>query len=330
MNKEYSIYLENLKGRRYDEVLKEPIFSESFHQHDNPDVLKYVLESMHEIEPGYSYKLFSAIRRTQDLITQQLKMRDIVVDARYQGPHSTDTHIELYGDLEMMIILKSFDRKPSRSIEALATEITDILTKAEAYNKIDYSEKNRINIQTSKPTCNVSILPAIWVESSLYRQSTLEINRGICEFNFSKKTRRMYLPFLNIARINSRDRKLGGGLKAIARLLVSLKQDAEEPISLTHDEILGIIYNIPIKELAIPSNQILSVLPNVSLHLNRLINDNEHREKLLSPSKKEYVFGKKNKMVVIQQLKVELDEVIDDLKDGLKTVHKTLMSPMDY
>ena len=99
MNKSYSTHIENLKGRRYDEVLKDSIVSESFHSTQYPDVVKYVLEAMQEIDPSYSYKLFSAFRRTQDIITQGLRKKGIEVDVRYTGPHNAESHIEIYGCL---------------------------------------------------------------------------------------------------------------------------------------------------------------------------------------------------------------------------------------
>ncbi|MFY0687115.1 MAG: hypothetical protein JXQ90_08125 [Cyclobacteriaceae bacterium] len=329
MIKDYSQYLEKLKRRRYDEVLKEPVFSDNYHQSELPNVLKYAMEAMHEIDPSYSYKLYSAIRRTQEMISERLAKREVPVDARYVGPHATDTHINLYGDIEMLFILKSYDRKPSKSIQHLVADILDILTKAEAYDRVDYSSKNRIYIETRKPKCLVSILPAIWIESSLYKEASLEINKGICEYNFAKKTRRMYLPFLNIARINSTDRKIGGSIKHLIRLIRSIQVDAAEDIELSHDEIAGIVYNMSHKELSVDTSHYLSVLPNISMHLKRLIEDSKYRESLLSPSKKEYVFGRKQRVQAMNLLRKELDEFIQDINEALKPMNKTIASPIE-
>lgn len=330
MNKSYSTYIENLKGRRYDEVIRESILSDSFHSTDYSEPVKYVLESMQEIDPSYSYKFFSAFRRTQDLITQQLKKLDILVDVRYLGPHNSETHIELYGGLELLVILKSYDRKPSLCIEELVQCIIQILDKANAYDVVDYSDKHRIYIQTRKPTASVTIIPAVWINSSLYQNTHLEINRGICEYNFIKKTRRIYLPFLNSARLNSRNRKSGGSLKHLIRFLSSVVRDAELSIDLVHEEIVGVLYNMRLKELAVPSDSYLSLLPNVSQQLQYLINNDEYREKLLSPSRTEYVFGKRPKSEALMQLKTELDEIIADLTEVLKGENKTLMGSFKY
>jgi hypothetical protein len=330
MNKSYTDYIKNLKERRMDDVLQQAALSDDFYDESLPEVVRYALESMQEIDPSYNYKLFSSFRRTQDLITQRLKAVNIPVNVRYQGPHNTDTHVELYGELELLVILRNVNRKPSEAVESLGNTIVGILTDAQAYNKVDYSDRNRIYIQTRQPKAEVSITPAIWINSSIYNKSGLEINRGICEYNFSKKTRKIYLPFLNMARINARDRKLSGSLKSLIRLVRSLIHDSPHNIDLTFDEVVGILYNIPIKEMAVPSEHYLSLLPNVSLQVKRLINDAEYREKLLSPGRSEYIFGKKNKVPALQALKKELDEFITDLNDSLGEVNKTLMSPFNY
>jgi hypothetical protein len=330
MNKTYSTYLENLKGRRYDESLKGPVLSDGFHKYDYADPIKYALESMREIDPKYSYDLFTAFRKTQDLITQRLRKIDLFVDARYQGAHLTETHISLYEDLELILLLKDPKGKPAKEIQKLVTSIMAVLDEAQAYDMVDYSDKIRIRVKTRKPVANVSILPAMWVDSSLYKKNHLEINRGICEFNFSNKTKRIYLPFLNMARVNSRDRKLSGSLKSMIRLMRSLQVDAEKSIDLTYDELVGVLYNMSGKELAVPHAQYISLLPNISLHIQRIINDAEYREKLLSPSRKEYVFGKKDRIQALEGLKKELDELIEDLKGSLKAMNKTIMSPLGY
>ena len=128
MTIDYSIYLEQLKGRRYDEIRKEPVLSEGFFEYDYPDPIKYALESMYEIDPSYSYKLFSEVRKTQDFLTERLAKAGIQIDARYQGAHNCDSHVQLLGDLELMLILKKHGPSPAKDVQKLATEIMNILT----------------------------------------------------------------------------------------------------------------------------------------------------------------------------------------------------------
>lgn len=330
MNRDYLKYLENLKKRRYDEVIKESVMSDGFHKSDYPAPVLYALEAMKEIDPSYSYKLYSSFRRTQDLLTQNLRKHSIPVDVRYHGPHSTETHIELYGDLELMVILRQFSSKPSQDVQRLAMEILEVLTTAQAYNLIDYSSKNRCFIQTRKPISNVSILPALWVDSALYRQTNLEINRGICEYNFEKKTRKMYLPFLNMARLNSRDRKAHGSLKSIVRLLRSLLADTTDPIDISYEEIVGIVYNMPLRDIAVPTTHYPGMLPKVLAFIELIIKEQDFRERMLSPSKKEYVFGKRQKVNALRQLRDELATLIQDMRESLREQNRSMHQSFEY
>lgn len=330
MGRDYTTYLEYLKSRRYDEVRKEPVLSESFYEFEYPEPVKYALESMYEIDPSYSYKLFSEVRKTQEFITDKLSQRDIHVDARYQGPHNCDVHIQLLGDIELVVVLKDKSEKPSVDVERLFNEIIDILGRTMSYDKIDSASRNRIYIQTKKPTCDISILPSIWVDSKTYINTGLEINRGICEYNFEKKTKKVHLPFLNMARINARDRDLKGNMKYIFRLLRSLIQDSEREINLGFDEISGILYNIPEKYFMVPKEKLLSILPVVSVQLKRLITKDIYRIKLLAPSQKEYVFSKRPVKKSLLNLKKELDTLIIDINKSLKDYDLTIKNDIEY
>ena len=329
MSKSYSDYIENLKHRRLNED-QQLVVAEEFFDESIPEVVRYTLESMQEIDPAYNYKLFSSFKRTQDLITQRLKAIDIPVNVRYQGPHNTDTHVALYGELELLVILKDVKKKPSSEVEHMAQLVAQFLTDAQACIKIDYSDKNRIYIETRIPKAEVTITPAVWINSSLFNKTKLEINRGICEYNFLNKTRKIYLPFLNMARLNARDRKLNGSLKSMIRLFRSIIHDSDRSIDIGFDEVVGLLYNIPVKELTVPSENYLSLLPTVNLQIQRLINDKEYRERLLSPGRSEYVFGKKNKLEALKAMKAELDELITALNNELGNDDKTIINPIAY
>jgi hypothetical protein len=330
MTTDYSIYLEHLKGRRYDEVRKEPVLSDGFFEYDYPDPIKYALESMYEIDPSYSYKLFSEVRKTQDFLTEKLAKSGIRVDARYQGAHNCDAHIQLLGDLELVLILKRHTAAPARDVQQLASAIMDILTSSHSYNKVDYSDRNRIYVQTKKPACDISILPAIWVDSKSYKETGLEINRGICEFNFLKKTKKVHLSFLNMARVNARDRDLDGNLKYLLRLLRSLCKDSEHEINLGFDELSGILYNIPEKYFKVDKDRILSILPVISVQLKKLILSDKYRMKMLAPNQKEYLFGKRPVKRDLLYLKKEVDLLTKSCMRALKEFEMTLKSDLEY
>ena len=332
MTKDYGILLENLLGRRYDEALRESIVSDAFEEHDYPESVRYALESMEEIEPSYAYKTFHLAKRIQDKIAKEFDKRGLRVDFRYQGSIQTETHVVLYGGVELIVLANCGPNdKPWKVVYNIGQELMDILTKEGIYKEVNYSSKHKIKLTTQKPTCEITLLPAVWLNNRDFQTTKREIDRGICEYNLEQKTMRRYLPFLNIARINSRDSKCNGGLKKMARLLRGLQRDAHDPIDISNYEICAMLYGIPEDQLVFDTKKSLSLLSVVSAQLNRVVTDQQYREQLVSPSKKELVFGKKDfKASEVKKLKSELDDLITDLQDELKGVEKDLFSEITY
>lgn len=331
MNKDYGVLLENLLGRRYDEALRESIVTEAFYECEYPDCLKYTLEAMQEIDPSYAYKTFHITRRIQEKLEKAFTQQKIKVDFRYQGSIQTETHIVLYGGAELIVLIKNEFQKPWLKISQLGQEIMEIFSGDKGLKLVDYSSLRAVKLVTTKPTSEIRVLPALWVESSHYLSTKREIDRGICEFNFQKKTTRKYLPFLNIARINSKDQRCNGGLKKMIRLLRSLQRDAGRPIEMSNYEISSMLYGIPDKQLTYHPEYALSLLGVVAAQMNRLLTDRKYRETLVSPSEKELVFGKKEHLTQeLHKLKEELDALMQDLHKVLRAEDKTIYSPITY
>lgn len=331
MEHDYSLLVENLKGRRYDEALREHVLSEAFHQSGYSDCLLYTLESMVEIDPSYAYKVYANSRRIHETISKSLKKRGYDVDYRYQGALKTYSNILLYGDVEIIAIKKNVSDKPHRDMQTLAMDLMDILTKDSSFKTVDYSDKTRIRITAQKPTCEIDILPSLWVNSAEYVKTKNEIYRGIAEFDFANKKVKKYLPFLNIARINARDQHTNGNLKALSRLLKTLRADSLDRINLKDSEINAILYNMPEIELSVPHNKVLSLLPKVSILFNKLSTDLKYFGSILSPSEKDRVFGgRPEKLPEVKKMGESLDKLIADLKQDLSKDGKSLDSEINY
>ncbi|WP_425391796.1 hypothetical protein [Ekhidna sp.] len=331
MEHDYSLFVENLKGRRYDEALREQVLSDAFHQSGYTDCLRYALESMVEIDPSYAYKVYANSRKIHELMSKSLKKRGYDMDYRYQGALKTYSNILLYGDVEIIAIKKNVTEKPHADMQSLAMELLDVLSKDPSFKTVDYSDKTRIRITAQKPTCEIDVLPSIWIDSAEYLKTRNEIYRGIAEFDFANRKVKKYLPFLNIARINARDQHTNGNFKAISRLLMSLRADSDERINLRDSEINAILYNIPEGDLTVPPNMILSLLPIVSDLLEKLANDAQQFALLLSPSDKDRVFGgRPEKQKEVKKLHMVLNRLMSDLKAELEPLNKSLSSEVEY
>lgn len=331
MEHDYSLLVENLKGRRYDEALQEPVLSEAFDQSNYPDSLKYTLESMLEIDAAYAYKVYANSRKIHEKIAKELSKRGYDVDYRYQGALKTYTNIRLYGDVEIIVLKKNVSDKPHLDMQSLAGELLDILTGDPNFKTLDYSDKTRIRITAMKPTCEIDVLPSIWVNSAEYVKTKNEIYRGIAEFDFRNKKVKKYLPFLNIARINARDQHTSGNFKSLARLLKTLRADSQDKIDLKDSEINGILYALSKEQLHIDCKKILSLLPVVEQLLVKLIKDSSFFNGISSPSEKDKVFaGKPQKKVEVQKMHIALKRLILDLKMDLEKINKRLDSEIVY
>ncbi|MEP0987302.1 hypothetical protein [Ekhidna sp.] len=331
MDHDYSLFVENLKGRRYDEALREQVLSEAFHQSGYSDCLRYALESMVEIDPSYAYKVYANSRKIHEMISTSLKKKGYDVDYRYQGALKTYTNILLYGDVEIMVIKKNVSDKPHTDMQTLAMDLLDVLSKDSTFKSVDYSDKTRIRITAQKPTCEIDILPSMWINSAEYLKTRNEIYRGIAEFDFANKKVKKYLPFLNIARINSRDHHTNGNLKAMSRLLKSLRADHDERINLRDSEINSMLYSIPEAELSVAPNKVLTLLPVVANLLNKISTDTAFFSNLVSPSEKDRVFGgRPEKQKEVGKLHSVFSSLISDLEADLASNKKSLASEIEY
>ncbi|MEQ8904011.1 hypothetical protein [Ekhidna sp.] len=331
MEHDYSLLVENLKGRRYDEALREPVLSEAFHQSGYSDCLRYTLESMVEIDPSYAYKVYANSRRIHEIISRSLKKKGYDVDYRYQGALKTYSNILLYGDVEIIVIKKNVSGKPHQDMQTLAMDILDVLRRDPTFKSVDYSDKTRIRVTAQKPTCEIDVLPSMWINSAEYAKTKNEIYRGIAEFDFKNKKVKKYLPFLNIARINAKDQHTNGNLKALSRLLKSLRSDSHDKIELKDSEINAMIYHMPETDLSVPHNKVISLLPKVSALLTKLSTDMNYFGRMLSPSEKDRVFGgRPEKQEEVKKLNTELSLLIDNLKKDLEANNKSLQSEIEY
>lgn len=331
MIKDYELLLENLKGRRYDEARRESALSDAFEECGYNDCIRYCLESMQEIDVSYAYKAFYISKRIQEKLQKGFEELNTKVDFRYQGAIQTETNITLYGDLELMVIIDAPEDVAARKIKSITAAMMHLLTLETVYQSVDNSDKTRIIVTTSKPNSEISILPALWIDNPEFRSTRREIDRGVAEFNLGAKTKKRYLPFKNMARVNAKDRKTNGGLKKLIRLLRNLQKDADSPITLSEYEIAAMVYAIPEKQLQYSDKHALSLLGICSAQLHRITKDQEYLEKMVSPSERELVFGKKpGKHEQVSLLNHELDMLISDLKEALTEDKKNLYSEITY
>jgi hypothetical protein len=329
MTKNYTQRLDKLRKRRLDESIQKTYFSKSFSDINITESVKYTLESMSEIEPSYTKNTYLASEKIKGNLTDGLIKKGLTVEFRHQGSIETNTHIKIHSDIDILVFTNKFftveppltvaseyQGKPLEDLKELRQECFNILNSL--YNQVDNSNPKAIEVFPTQPKRKVDVVPSNWIDTTEYRSTNSEIHRGIHFYNKDTHTREKDFPFLHISRVNNKDSNVNGGLRRLVRLLKTLKVDADYEIKLSSFEIVSLVFGMENSTLIKNPHQQLLLLNEGSKHLNKLITDSNYREKLISPNGKEYVFGtNSSKVVELKKLKLELDELIQDISEEL-------------
>ncbi len=332
MSEDSNSHLNKLLDRRFDQDKKEAYLSSSFHEYENYGPwTKYLLECTKPLDLSYRKTVFRVTGEMIKKFESELNHENFKIDIRYQGAIQSNTQVHLLGDVEILVILTPRSKeKASKSVEKLGTLLMSALSSSSLFDKVDFSSKTNIELVAKYPQAQVSVLPTVWIDTQSYKESRREIDRGVAEYDFLKRTRRSYLPFRNIARINFKDLQVRGNLKRIIRLVRCLQLDSEENINLNHYEIACMLYNLREKKLDISQDYILTLLPKVSLYLEKLVKF-DMLKRVISPSRKELVFiNEEEKKPELLKLKKEIDMVLGNLSHELRKDGKTIESPFPY
>lgn len=342
MKKNYTQRLEKLKKRRLDDQLQKAVLSESFNNVNINESVKYVLESMSEIDPTYTRNTYVASENIRNNLTKGLSNKGLTVEYRHQGSVETNTHIKLHSDIDILVFSEKFyslepplvpsipyEGDPINDLNELRVECFNILNSI--YSQVDNSNSKSIKVYPTSPKRKVDVVPSNWFNTVDYNNTSLEKYRGVQIFNKDTKSRQKDFPFLHISNVNDKDYRVNGSFRKLVRLLKTLKADADYDINLSSFELASIVYSIPDSGLIKPKYQELLLLNEASCHLEKLINDNAYRESLISPNGKEKVFGvSTSKVVELKKMKLELDELTEDITEELGRQFKKIDQTLIY
>lgn len=343
MIKNYTQRLDKLKKRRTDDLLEKSYLSESFSKAEFNESVKYALESMKPIDASYTQNTFLASEKVQANLTKGLDAKNITVSYRHQGSVETDTSIKLHSDIDLLVItgkyhtleppmkpIIQYTGDPLNDLKELRTASYSVLNNV--YKQVDDSKAKAIQVFPTDPKRKVDVIIANWYHSVEYsNNSSNEKLIGIQIYNKEEHSRQADFPFLHISKVNEKDINANGGLKKLIRLLKTLKVDADYEINLTSFEITSMMYDMSLMSMIKSDHNSLLLLPAASNQLDKLITDKAYREGFLSPNGKELVFGvHTEKIVEIKKLKLELDELIQDITEDLGKAYKTMNTQFIY
>lgn len=342
MINDYSKRLEQLRRRRTDDRIEKSILSESFRKSELGESIKYALESMKEIDPDYTKNTYVASEKVSENIRKGLEKIPIDIEFRNQGSVETNTHIKLHSDIDLLVILKTFETlerpqepanpyqgDPLQDLKQLRSETYRVLDSV--YDTVDNSNAKAIKVFPTNPKRMVDVVSANWFNSNEYvTNGRNELYRGINIYNKDEHSRSKDFPFLHIERVNNKEPMTNGGFKKLVRLLKTLKVDADVEIKLNSFEITCALYDIPNVKLNLPEVNQLLLLPVASEQLNKLITNDTYRRSLKSPNGKENAFPNDNKIIELKKLKREVDDLMSDIKSDLESKYLSINESINY
>jgi hypothetical protein len=342
MKKNYTQRLEKLKKRRLDDQIQKAVFSESFSDIRISESVKYALESMSPINPSYTKNTYVASEKIKNNLTKELNNKGLTVVYRHQGSVETDTHIKLHSDIDILVFtekyhsmeppltpLSPYKGDPLADLKELRQECYNVLNST--YNQVDNSKAKSIQVFPTNPKRKVDVVPANWVNTQEYQTTSNEKYRGVHIYDKDNHSRQKDFPFMHIANVKVKNVSVNGGLAKLVRLLKTLKVDADYEINLSSFEITSIVYDMENHSLNKPKYQELLLLNEGSRQLDKVITNKLYRESLKSPNGKEIVFGtSETKIVELIKLKLELDELIEDITEELGKQFKRIDENIIY
>lgn len=342
MINDYTKRLELLKRRRTDDRIEKAILSESFRKSALGDSIKYTLESMREIDQDYTANTYIASEKVANNIEKGLSKIPIEVVFRNQGSVETNTHIKLHSDIDLLVILQTFETlerpqvpsnpyigDPLRDLKQLREETFNTLN--DIYDQVDNSNAKAIKVFPTQPKRKVDVVSANWYNSNDYvNNGRQEVHRGIQIYNRDAHSRSIDFPFLHIQIVNAKDPLTNGNYKRLIRLLKTLREDADYEIKLNSFEITSLLFDIPDHKINKSEANQLMLLPEASNQLNKLITNTEYRNNLLSPNKKEKVFPDESVVIELKKMKKEVDDLMEDIKSDLDNKHLNIHESINY
>lgn len=262
--------LDKLFQRRIDPTLGNvTMLNEVYKRISQSESVKYALGAMQPIDPQYTKATFDQGNRVKNQLATKL---NTACSFDYQGSVTNDTHIKAKSDLDLLTVISKFhdleapqqplcpySGNPVQDMRGLRTDCEKILIDAFPQAKVDTSGSKAIALEGGSLTRKIDVVPASWYHTNRYAQTQLEIYKGVMVFDKDTGNRIPNLPFLHNYLIGERDAITRGGLRKAARLMKSLKYDADN-VSLSSYDIVAIAYNIDASLLTLSKEAELTIV----------------------------------------------------------------------
>jgi hypothetical protein len=323
--------LGKLRARRTDPLIKAAAIREAYDSMSEDESVKYAVGAMQPIDQEYTNRTYEEGERVKAQLDRALNARSSTVEFEYQGSVTNDTHIKAHSDIDLLALHTWFytiqpPGKPTvvyqgdviADLKNLRASCAKVLESAYPEVSVNDDPGPAITLEGGSLRRKIDVVISNWWDTTEYQATGLKFQRGIHVFDSSTNARIENRPFLHNARIAERDQRVGGNVRKVARLLKSLKYDADAAVDISSYDITSIAYRMPDEFMKATRGQELALLESTRIFLRFLIDTPEYRVSLRVPNEMRPIFGGKGATVEgLSQLYKEVQDLADEINKGL-------------
>ena len=330
--------LAKLRARRTDPLIKAAAVREAYDSISEEEPVKYAVGAMQPIDKEYTSKTFEEGGRVKAQLAKALNQPTKTAEFEYQGSVTNDTHIKVHSDLDLLVLHTYFwsvqpPGTPTNPYQGDA--LADLRNLRAASAKALKSAYPEVTVDDAPGKCialeggslrrRIDVVISNWWNTVEYQTSGIAFQRGVHVFDSKANIRIENRPFLHNAKIDQRDRLLNGNVRKVARLLKSLKYDADTKVHISSYDITSIAYRMPDDLMRPGHGAELLLVENTRVFLRLLLDNTARRESLEVPNEMRPIFSSEGASVEgLNQLYKETQDLVDDISKGLSRSFRKL------
>lgn len=345
--KNYSSLVGRVKQRTNPDQLQfKALLNESI-KYPYSDVTEYIRLSMYGVPPTYTENSKKAAEKVK---SQLSKSHGSEVYFKLQGSIETNTHILKDNDIDLVQIsnksstvdrvglksalennhnlttteyknLKEHSDNFSHYEGNQLSDLGKLRLKSEKvlvynYKDVDISKSKAIFVTTTNPLRKVDVVTACYYKAVPFMKTNQDYKKGIQIYDKDSDSKlAVEFPFWSIKRINDKSAATSGRLKKMIRFLKNMKYDSSLFVGkskISSFDINAICYDIDINSYR--TLHYLDLVSVIYTQINKIIDDQNYRDNLLSVDGQETIFkGEPRKVQELEYLKQEIDAILYDL-----------------
>ncbi len=326
-----------LRSRRLPIEKQASVLAEAYEMTSEKGATKYLIGAMQSIDVEYTENTIGEADRVKENLRSGLDRMGLAPDFRYQGSVTSDTHIKVYSDIDLLVLDNRFfsleppqiaefpyHGNPLDDLAELRAESTDIVANRFPQVDIDNGDKS-IALTGGSLSRKVDVVIGNWWDTNDYARTGNPVHRGVMIFDRSRKARVKNKPFLHNELLNQKDLRTNGGLRKVIRLLKSVRYDADQEVDLSSYDIAAIAYNTPDSLLNGCKGNEVQLAGQCFSFLSYLLASPNERNKLNVPNGMRSVFCDEGASEGgLRSLTRELGSLLLDIKSELEKTFRTL------